>query len=65
MIGAVRVLVVEDQVRLAKLIRQGLIGEACSRVAVRGEDALWMADATAYYARPRARDAVENRPSSA
>jgi len=49
MMCAVRVLVVEDEVRLAKLIRQGLIGEGLlADVAVRGEDALWMAAATAY-----------------
>jgi two-component system, OmpR family, response regulator len=44
-----RVLVVEDEVPLAKLIRQGLIADGllCD-VAIRGEDALWMADASPY-----------------
>jgi two-component system, OmpR family, response regulator len=44
-----RVLVVEDQVRLAGLIRRALrgAGEAAD-VAVRGEDALWMAASTPY-----------------
>jgi two-component system OmpR family response regulator len=45
----VRVLVVEDQIELAKLIRQGLMAEGqLADVAVRGEDALWMAAATPY-----------------
>jgi two-component system OmpR family response regulator len=44
-----RVLVVEDEVPLAKLIRQGLIGEGLlADVAVRGEDAVWMAEASPY-----------------
>jgi two-component system OmpR family response regulator len=44
-----RVLVVEDEVPLAKLIREGLMAERfLADVAVRGEDALWMAAATAY-----------------
>ena len=44
-----RVLVVEDEVPLAKLIREGLIGEGLlADVAIRGEDALWMAAATEY-----------------
>lgn len=44
-----RVLVVEDEVPLAKLIRQGLIGEGLlADVAVRGEDALWMVEASPY-----------------
>jgi len=44
-----RVLIVEDQVRLAGLLRRALrgAGEAAD-VAVRGEDALWMAGATRY-----------------
>jgi len=44
-----RVLVVEDQVRLAGLIRRALrgAGEAAD-VAIKGEDALWMASSTAY-----------------
>jgi two-component system OmpR family response regulator len=45
----VRVLVVEDEVALAKLIRQGLVQDGqLADVAVRGEDALWMAAATPY-----------------
>jgi len=44
-----RVLVVEDEVPLAKLIREGLIGDGLlADVAIRGEDALWMATATEY-----------------
>jgi two-component system OmpR family response regulator len=44
-----RVLVVEDQVRLAGLIRRALrlAGEAAD-VATKGEDALWMAASTPY-----------------
>jgi two-component system OmpR family response regulator len=39
----VRVLVVEDELPLAKLIREGLIAEGLlADVAIRGEDALWM-----------------------
>ena len=46
-----RVLIVEDEVKLAAIIRRGLraAGHA-AEVAVRGEDALWMAGATAYSA---------------
>jgi len=45
----VRVLVVEDEVKLAGLIRRGLREEGLlADVAVKGEDALWMAQATAY-----------------
>ncbi len=44
-----RVLVVEDEIPLAKLIRQGLVAEGLlADIAIRGEDALWMADATPY-----------------
>jgi two-component system OmpR family response regulator len=45
----VRVLVVEDEVKLAALIRRAL-GEQgmLADVATRGEDALWMAAATSY-----------------
>ncbi len=47
--GAVRVLVVEDEVPLAKLIREGLIGEGLlADVAICGEDALWMAGSAEY-----------------
>jgi two-component system, OmpR family, response regulator len=45
----VRVLVVEDEVKLASLIRRGLREEGLlADVAVKGEDALWMAQATPY-----------------
>jgi two-component system, OmpR family, response regulator len=44
-----RVLVVEDEVKLAGLIRKGLREEdVLADVAVKGEDALWMADASPY-----------------
>jgi len=44
-----RVLVVEDEVKMASLIRRGLRDEGLlADVAVTGEDALWMAAATAY-----------------
>ena len=44
-----RVLVVEDNVKMAGLILRGLRDEGLSvDVAVKGEDALWMAGATAY-----------------
>jgi two-component system, OmpR family, response regulator len=44
-----RVLLVEDKVKLAGLIRRALRGEGLAAdVAVRGEDALWMAGATRY-----------------
>ena len=44
-----RVLIVEDEVPLAKLVRQGLRGEGLlADVAITGEDALWMAGSTAY-----------------
>jgi two-component system, OmpR family, response regulator len=47
--GTVRVLVVEDEVKLASLIRRGLREEGLlADVAIKGEDALWMAEATAY-----------------
>jgi two-component system OmpR family response regulator len=45
----VRVLIVEDEVKMAALIRRGLRAEGVTAdVAVRGEDALWMAGATEY-----------------
>jgi two-component system OmpR family response regulator len=45
----VRVLVVEDEVKLASLIRRGLREEGLlADVAVTGEDALWMAQASPY-----------------
>jgi two-component system, OmpR family, response regulator len=44
-----RVLVVEDEVKMASLIRRGLRDEGLlADVAIKGEDALWMAAATAY-----------------
>jgi two-component system, OmpR family, response regulator len=45
----VRVLIVEDEVKLAALLRRGLAEEAhAADVARSGEDALWMAQATEY-----------------
>ena len=47
--GTVRVLVVEDEIKLASLIRKALAEQGMlADVAHRGEDALWMAEATAY-----------------
>jgi two-component system OmpR family response regulator len=47
--SVVRVLVVEDEVKLASLIRKGLREEGLlADVAVKGEDALWMAGASTY-----------------
>ncbi len=44
-----RVLIVEDEVKMAGLIRRGLRREGISAdVAVKGEDALWMAGSTEY-----------------
>jgi two-component system, OmpR family, response regulator len=44
-----RVLIVEDEVKMASLIRRGLREEGMSAdVAVKGEDALWMAGSTSY-----------------
>jgi two-component system, OmpR family, response regulator len=46
---AVRVLIVEDEVRLASLLRRGLVEEGLSvDVARTGHDGLWMARATEY-----------------
>jgi two-component system, OmpR family, response regulator len=45
----VRVLIVEDEVKMAALLRRGLRDEGIAAdVAGRGEDALWMAAATEY-----------------
>jgi two-component system OmpR family response regulator len=45
----VRVLIVEDELKLAGLLRRGFREEGLAAdVAVRGEDALWMASATNY-----------------
>src|ERR1700716_3639771 len=47
--GDVRVLVVEDEVKLASLIRKALREQGMlADVAINGEDALWMASATPY-----------------
>jgi len=44
-----RVLVVEDDVKLASMIRRGLRGDGIAAdVAIKGEDALWMAGSTDY-----------------
>ena len=44
-----RVLLVEDEARLAALLRRGLTEEGLlADVAATGEDAVWMAQATAY-----------------
>jgi two-component system, OmpR family, response regulator len=44
-----RVLVVEDELRMASLIRRGLAAEGLAAdVATRGEDALWMVEAHDY-----------------
>jgi two-component system OmpR family response regulator len=44
-----RVLIVEDEVKMASLIRRGLREEGVAAdVAVTGEDAMWMAGSTAY-----------------
>jgi two-component system OmpR family response regulator len=44
-----RVLIVEDQVKMASLLRRALRGGGVAAdVAIRGEDALWMAGATSY-----------------
>jgi two-component system OmpR family response regulator len=46
---AVRVLVVEDEVKLASLIRKALREQTMlADIAINGEDALWMAGATPY-----------------
>jgi two-component system OmpR family response regulator len=48
-IRVVRVLVVDDEVRLASLIRRGLRDDGVlADVAIKGEDALWMAASTPY-----------------
>jgi two-component system, OmpR family, response regulator len=44
-----RVLIVEDELRMAGLIRRGLVGEGLAAdIAENGEDALWMAAASEY-----------------
>jgi two-component system, OmpR family, response regulator len=48
-VGAMRVLVVEDEPRMAALLRRGLVEEGhAADVAGRGEDAVWMAEAHPY-----------------
>jgi two-component system, OmpR family, response regulator len=48
-LSLMRVLIVEDQVKMAGLIRRGMRGEGIAAdVAIKGEDALWMAEATEY-----------------
>ena len=44
-----RVLIVEDEVKMARLIRRGMREEGLAAdVAIKGEDAIWMAGSTAY-----------------
>src|SRR6476646_1880815 len=44
-----RVLVVEDEIKMASLIRRGLRSEGLAAdVAIKGEDALWMAGSSPY-----------------
>ncbi|MBA2440012.1 MAG: response regulator [Thermoleophilaceae bacterium] len=44
-----RVLIVEDEIKMAGLIRRGLREEdLAADVAIKGEDAIWMAQATDY-----------------
>lgn len=46
---SMRILIVEDEVKLASLIRRGLREEGLlADVAIRGEDALWMAGSSEY-----------------
>jgi two-component system OmpR family response regulator len=48
-VGRVRVLVVEDEAKMAALVRRGLSDEGIAAdVAGSGEEALWMAGATGY-----------------
>jgi two-component system OmpR family response regulator len=47
--GSVRALIIEDELRMASLIRRGLAKEGLAvDVATSGEDGLWMAEATDY-----------------
>jgi two-component system, OmpR family, response regulator len=43
-----RVLIVEDESKMAGLLRRGLSEEGIADLAARGEDAIWMAGATEY-----------------
>src|SRR6267143_2090476 len=46
---SMRVLIVEDQVKMASLLRRAIRGAGVAAdVAIKGEDALWMAGATSY-----------------
>jgi two-component system, OmpR family, response regulator len=48
-LSAVRILIVEDEPKIAGLLRRGLAEEGhAADVATRGEDALWMSRATSY-----------------
>ena len=48
-LSAVRILIVEDEAKIAGLLRRGLAEEGhAADVATRGEDALWMSRATSY-----------------
>jgi two-component system, OmpR family, response regulator len=48
-VSLMRILVVEDEIRLASLLRKGLRQEGLlADVAIKGEDALWMAAASGY-----------------
>jgi two-component system OmpR family response regulator len=47
--SAMRVLIVEDEVKMASLIRRGLRDDGMAAdVAIKGQDALWMAGSTEY-----------------
>jgi DNA-binding response OmpR family regulator len=49
--SAMRVLIVEDEVKMASLIRRGLRDDGMAAdVAIKGQDALWMAGSTEYEA---------------
>jgi two-component system, OmpR family, response regulator len=48
-LSAVRILIVEDEAKIAALLRRGFAEEGHAvDVATRGEDALWMSQATSY-----------------
>ena len=48
-LSAVRILIVEDEAKIAGVLRRGLAEEGhAADVATRGEDALWMSRATSY-----------------